>query len=95
MVPPQLEQTRAWCLHRVCPVLSWVNPRQSHGQAGVFWKQNWFSCPVPSPTERSKRSGSYSEVFNAPQADFVQVKPFANHNKSSLGRYRLDQRELP
>lgn len=35
------------------------------------------------------------EVFNAPQTDFVQVKPFANHNKSALGRYRRDQRELP
>lgn len=34
-------------------------------------------------------------MFNAPQADFVQVKPFATHNKSTLGRYRPDQRELP
>lgn len=34
-------------------------------------------------------------MFNAPQADFVQVNPFANHNKSALGRYRRDQRELP
>lgn len=30
-----------------------------------------------------------------PQADFVQVKTFANHNKSILGRYRRDQREVP
>lgn len=34
-------------------------------------------------------------MFNVPQADFVQVKLFANHNKSVLGRYRPDQRELP
>lgn len=34
-------------------------------------------------------------MFHVPQADFVQVKPFANHNKSALGRYRRDQRELP
>lgn len=34
-------------------------------------------------------------MFKAPQADFVQVKTYANHNKSALGRYRRDQRELP
>lgn len=33
-------------------------------------------------------------MFNAPQADFVQVKPFAKDNKSALGRYRPDHREL-
>lgn len=34
-------------------------------------------------------------MFKAPQADFVQVKTFANHNKSALGGYRRDQRAPP
>lgn len=86
------------------PGLSWLSPWQSPGQKlfslapshfWVFLQLNRFNLPVPSPTERSEGPGSCLEVFNVPQADFVQVKPFANHNKSVLGRYRPDQRELP
>ena len=61
----------------------------------VILQPNRFSRPVPNPTGRSKGSGSFLEVFNAPQADFVQVKPFANHNKSALGRYRAGSEGAP